>query len=180
MSRIGNRVLAIPSGVTAVLGTDNWVEVEGPLGKRRRQFDKRLRINVGSNQITIQRDHDGKLIKQLHGTTNALLHSMLIGVKTGFSRRLVISGVGYRAQLQDDTLKLSLGFSQPISYVVPAGITIQVLKAGLLEIRGTDKQQVGHVAACIRGLRPVEPYKGKGISYQTERVRRKAGKTAGK
>ena len=179
MSRIGQCILTIPAEVTVTLQSDRWVTVSGPLGVNRRQLAAGLQVSVTDRQIKVVRSDDSKRFKQLHGTTNALLRGMLVGVKTGYEQKLLISGVGYRAQTVGSTLKLSLGFSQPISYPVPSGVTANVVR-GVVIIKGIDKQQVGQVAATIRHFRPAEPYKGKGISYDGEKIRRKAGKTAGK
>ncbi|MGL5041915.1 MAG: 50S ribosomal protein L6 [Culicoidibacterales bacterium] len=180
MSRIGNKVLTVPTGVTVELKENNTVFVKGPKGELTQQFNADLTIKLEENQLTVARPNDIKQTKMIHGTTTALLNNMLIGVSEGYEIKLQIIGVGYRANLAGDTLNLSLGFSHPVQYVAEPGITLEVPTQTEIIVRGIDKQRVGEVAANIRKHRRPEPYKGKGIRYVGEHVRRKEGKTAGK
>ncbi len=178
MSRIGNMPVKIPAGVKVDLN-GNTVSVKGPKGEMTRTFDPNMKIELKDSQITITRP-DSTAYNAMHGLTRALIHNMVVGVTEGFKRNLEIEGVGYRAELQGKNLVLSLGFSHPVPFPPPAGITFIVDKAQhAFSIEGPDKEMVGEVAAKIRAIRPPEPYKGKGIHYAGERVRRKAGK-AGK
>ncbi len=178
MSRVGNMPVKIPAGVKVNLN-GNTVTVKGPKGEMTRTFDPNMKLEVKDSQITVTRP-DSTSFDALHGLTRALIHNMVLGVTEGFKRNLEIEGVGYRAELQGKNLVLSLGFSHPVPFPPPAGITFVVDKGQrALTIEGADKEMVGEVAAKIRAIRPPEPYKGKGIHYAGEKVRRKAGK-AGK
>ncbi len=181
MSRIGNRILSIPEAVSVKVLADNTVAVKGPKGTLTKHFNPAIKITVTEQGIKVTRSSDLKRIKQLHGTTNSLLASMLIGVKTGFEKKLILQGVGYRAKMVGQHIALSLGFSHIINYVSPfSGVVLSSPRPTLIVVNGSDKQQVGEVAAQIRALRPPEPYKGKGIRYADETIIRKEGKSAGK
>jgi large subunit ribosomal protein L6 len=178
MSRIGNKVLTVPAGVTVDLKENNLVSVKGPKGELTRQFTESLTIKLDADKLTVERPNDEKQTKMIHGTTTALLNNMIIGVSEGYEIKLEIIGVGYRANLQGDTLNLSLGYSHPVQYIAEPGITLEVPTQTEIVIKGIDKQRVGEVAAKIRKHRRPEPYKGKGIKYMEEVIRRKAGKTS--
>lgn len=182
MSRIGNRALTIPENTSIILDTNNFLTITGPKGSLKKTLPNIIAINFDKekNIITTKRPDDKKHNKQLHGTTNSLINGMLIGVSKGFMKELEINGVGYRAAVQDNILNLNLGFSHPVKFVIPLGITIVAVKPTILQVSGIDKQLVGEVAAQIRAYRAPEPYKGKGIKYKTEHIRRKEGKAAGK
>ncbi len=178
MSRIGKMPVKLPAGVTAKL-EGSTVTVKGPKGELRQTFDPNLTLQVKDGQLLVGVP-DAPGYDALHGLTRALIQNMVIGVTDGYKRALEIEGVGYRAELQGTNLVLSLGLSHQVTVEPPKGITFTVDKSQrLFTIEGADKQVVGEVAAKIRGYRPPEPYKGKGIHYQGEKVRRKAGK-AGK
>ena len=178
MSRIGRQPITVPSGVQVTIAEDNSVTVKGPKGELARQFPPTMQLNREDETITVTRPNDEGKQRALHGLSRTLLNNMVAGVTTGFTKTLEVQGVGYRAQLQGSNLQLALGFSHPVVVTPPAGITFAVEGPRVL-IQGIDKERVGQVAANIRKLRPPEPYKGKGIRYSGERVRRKAGK-AGK
>jgi large subunit ribosomal protein L6 len=180
MSRIGNRILTIPSGVEITIAEKNSVTIKGTKGTLTQQFSPLIKINVEDQQLTTVRVNENKHTKQLHGTTNSLLQAMLTGVSEGFKKELVIVGVGYRAALAENKINLSLGYSHPVEYVVPQGITVTIPKPTEITIEGIDKQLVGQVAADIRAYRKPEPYKGKGVKYKDEQIIRKEGKSAGK
>ena len=178
MSRIGNKTITIPAGVTVNVASGNEVTVTGPKGTLTRQFDSRMQIVVEGEQINVKRPNDEKTIKQLHGTTRALLNNMVIGVSEGFTKELQIVGIGYRAALDGSTLTLTIGYSHPVIFKAEEGLTIEVPKQDQIIVKGIDKQRVGELAANIRATRKPEPYKGKGICYKGEHIRRKEGKTA--
>ena len=178
MSRIGNKTITIPAGVEVNIAKGNEVTVKGPKGTLTRQFDERIKIVVEGESIKVQRPNDEKMIKQLHGTTRSLISNMIIGVSEGFAKELSIEGVGYRAAVEGQTLKLNIGFSHPVIITAEEGLTIECPKQTQIIIKGIDKQRVGELAANIRAVRKPEPYKGKGIAYKGERIRRKEGKTA--
>ncbi len=180
MSRIGNKTITIPAGVEFNVAEGNEVTVKGPKGTLTRQFDSRMEIVVDGATITVKRPNDEKEIKQLHGTTRALLNNMIVGVHEGFVRELVIEGIGYRAAVAGQTLTLNMGYSHPVTIVAEQGLTIEVPKPQQIIVKGIDKQRVGELAANIRAVRKPEPYKGKGIAYKGEKIRRKEGKTAAK
>lgn len=180
MSRIGNQVLVIPANVEIKVEAGNLVTVKGPKGEISRKFDESLTINVENNQVTVERPNDEKATKSIHGTTNVLIKNMLIGTSELFKKELELNGVGYRANLQGTKLVLSVGFSHPVEMEAPAGISIEVPSQTEIVISGIDKQVVGEFAANIRKVRKPEPYKGKGIKYKEEVIRRKDGKRAGK
>jgi len=174
--------VTVPSGV-AVSVAERTVTVKGPKGQLALETADPIAVKVDGSVVTVTRPDDQKRHRELHGLTRTLISNMVTGVTRGFSRNLEIQGVGYRAQMQGKNLNLALGFSHPVVFQAPAGIDIKVEGTTKIQISGADKQQVGQVAAQIRSIRPPEPYKGKGIRYEGERVRRKlgkAGKTAGK
>lgn len=178
MSRIGRQPVSVPKNVEVSLGDGNHVAVKGPKGQLERQFPATITLSREEDTIVVARPNDEGRQRALHGLSRSLLNNMVVGVTDGFTRTLEVQGVGYRAQLQGSNLQLALGFSHPVIVNPPQGITFTVEGPRIL-ISGIDKEQVGQVAANIRKLRPPEPYKGKGIRYLGERVRRKAGK-AGK
>jgi len=180
MSRIGNRILTIPEGVTVEVAPTNEVTVKGPKGTLTQKFSPLITISVEGNTLKTTRANEVKHTKQLHGTTNSLLAGMLTGTKDGFKKELVIVGVGYRAALAGNKINLSLGYSHPVEYMIPEGITVTIAKPTEIMIEGIDKQLVGQVAADIRAYRRPEPYKGKGVRYKDEVIIRKEGKAAGK
>ncbi|MBV7508824.1 50S ribosomal protein L6 [Bacillus sp. sid0103] len=176
MSRVGKKPIVIPAGVTVTLN-NNTVTVKGPKGELTRTFHSDITINVEENQVSITRPSDVKEHRALHGTTRAVLANMVEGVSTGFTRGLELIGVGYRAQKQGNKLVLNVGYSHPVEIEAEEGLEIEVPANTKILIKGTDKERVGALAANIRGVRPPEPYKGKGIRYEGEFVRRKEGKT---
>ena len=176
MSRIGNKVIVLPAGVE-ITNNDNVVTVKGPKGELTRTFSKDIEIRVEGTEVTLHRPNDSKEMKTIHGTTRALLHNMVVGVSEGFKKELEMRGVGYRAQLQGSKLVLAVGKSHPDEVEAPEGITFEVPSATSIVVNGINKEVVGQTAAYIRGLRSPEPYKGKGIRYVGEYVRRKEGKT---
>ncbi len=178
MSRIGRQPIPVPANVQVSIGDDNSVVVKGPKGELSRQFPPVLSIERDEGNLVVSRPNDEGKVRALHGLSRTLLSNMVVGVTTGFTKSLEVQGVGYRAQLQGSTLQLALGFSHPVLVAPPEGITFQ-LEGPRVHVQGIDKERVGQVAANIRKLRPPDPYKGKGIRYVGEHVRRKAGK-AGK
>ena len=180
MSRIGNKAITLPAGVTVTVAAGNLVTVKGPKGELSFQFNSELEIATEGSECVVKRPNDTKVMKMMHGTTRALLNNMIVGVSTGFKKVLEINGVGYRAQLQGNTLVVSAGYSHTVEMPVPAGLKVELPKNTQIIISGIDKQLVGQYAAEIREIRKPEPYKGKGIKYSDEHVRRKEGKTAKK
>ena len=179
MSRIGKKPVPVPQGVTvAVDGTT--VTVKGPKGELSRSFADGMKIRVENDEVVIERPSEEKNVRALHGLTRALIANMVQGVTEGFKKTLEIIGVGYRAEKKGKNLVVNVGYSHPVEYPEPAGITLTTPAPTVIVIEGIDKQKVGQVAAELRQFRPPEPYKGKGIRYHGEQVRRKAGKTAGK
>jgi large subunit ribosomal protein L6 len=179
MSRIGKRPIAIPAGVEVTLeGQD--VRVKGPKGTLSRKLHKDVIVRREDGQIVVERPSDQPEHRSLHGLSRTLVANMVEGVTTGFTKTLEIVGVGYRAETKPFGLTLALGYSHPIDYKAPEGITLRAVNPTTVEVSGTDKEVVGQVAAEIRSLRPPEPYKGKGVKYQGEVIRRKAGKAGGK
>ena len=178
MSRIGKKPIAIPAGVEVKMD-GNSVTVTGPKGTLTQEFNPNMEITVEGNEITVARPNDEKENRALHGLTRSLLANMVEGVANGFSKKLEVNGVGYRVQKQGKTLNMNLGFSHPVTFEEIDGITIECPSANEIIISGPDKQKVGQFAAEIREKRPPEPYKGKGIKYADEVIRRKEGK-AGK
>ncbi len=179
MSRIGKMPVVIPAGVTVDIQPGNVVTVKGPKGELKRELDHEMTLEQKDNEIIVTRPDDLKRHKALHGLTRALLHNMVVGVTDGFTKTLEINGVGYRAQKQGKKLVLSLGYSHPIEMEDPEGLESTV-EGNRIIIKGIDKQAVGQYAANIREKRAPEPYKGKGIKYADEIIRRKVGKTGKK
>ena len=179
MSRIGNRKIAIPEGVTVTV-LDNIVTVKGPKGELSEIFNKDLTISVEDNNVIVKRPNDLKLIKSLHGTTNANITNMIVGVSEGYKKELEIVGVGYRFQVTGNKINVNAGFSHPVVVEAPADLKVEQVNATEIAISGIDKQKVSEFAANIRKLRKPEPYKGKGIRYKGEHIRRKEGKKAAK
>ena len=180
MSRIGNKTITIPAGVEVTVAAGNEVTVKGPKGTLTRQFNENMQIDVNGNEIKVVRPNDEKHIKQLHGTTRALLHNMVVGVTDGYKKTLEVNGVGYRAAKEGNKLVLNIGYSHTVEVPEIDGITIEVPQPNQIVVSGCDKQKVGQFAAEIREKRPPEPYKGKGIKYADEVIRRKVGKTGAK
>ncbi len=178
MSRIGRMPVPLPPNVRVIV-QGSTVTVEGPKGKLTREFHPDMRIALKGGNLVVRRPTDNRTHKALHGLTRALLANMVTGVSEGFRKTLEIEGTGYRAELQGDTLVLSVGYSHPVRVEAPPGITFTVERGARIHVDGIDKELVGQVAAQIRAVRKPEPYKGKGIRYAGERLRRKAGK-AGK
>ena len=176
MSRIGNKTVSIPSGVEVTVNDKN-VAVKGPKGTLERVLPAEMEIKLDGTTVTVSRPNDLKKMKSLHGLTRTLINNMVVGVTTGFTKTLVITGVGYRAEIQGKILMLNLGFSNDIFVTIPEGLTVTADASGKVTISGIDKQKVGEFSAQIRKLRKPEPYKGKGIRYETEVIRRKVGKT---
>ncbi|MBQ5587758.1 MAG: 50S ribosomal protein L6 [Selenomonadales bacterium] len=179
MSRIGRAPIAVPAGVT-ITQNGNVVTVKGPKGELTREFVADMIIEVADNTITVKRPTDNKEHRALHGLTRTLLNNMVVGVTAGFSKTLEINGVGYRAAKQGNNINLSLGFSHPVIVEPPTGITFEVPAPNRIIVSGINKEVVGAMAAKIRGYRQPEPYKGKGIKYEGEVIRRKVGKAGGK
>lgn len=178
MSRIGKKPVVIPKGVDVSL-TGNDIKVKGSKGELAISVHPEMAVKVEEGEIVVERPSDEKKHKALHGLSRSLIQNMVTGVSEGFAKTLEIIGVGYRAEMKGKTLNLALGYSHPVDFDVPEGVTIETPNQTTIVISGADKQAVGQAAAVIRGFRPPEPYKGKGIRYQGEQVRRKAGKTAG-
>lgn len=178
MSRVGNMPVALPSGVEVKVD-GSQVLVKGSKGELTRRFHERISFELKEGAVNVTRPDDTRESRALHGLSRALLHNMVQGVSEGFSRELEIQGVGYRAALKGSDLELQVGFSHPVNVAAPEGITFEVPEPTRVKVSGIDKEKVGQMAANIRAVRPPEPYKGKGIRYVGEYVRRKAGK-AGK
>ena len=180
MSRIGKKVITLPANVKVTVEDGNFTTVEGPKGKLSFKFNSEMQINVSSTEVSVVRPDDTKEMRTIHGTTRALLHNMVVGVSEGFTKKLEINGVGYRANVQGTKLVINAGYSNPVEMVIPQGIKVECPKPVEINISGADKQAVGEFAANVRAVRGPEPYKGKGIKYSTETIRRKEGKTAKK
>ena len=176
MSRIGNKPVVIPAGVTVDL-KDNTVTVKGPKGELTYTFNQNISLEQREGEVVFTRPDDSKENKTIHGTTRAVFNNMVVGVTDGFQKELELIGVGYRAQLQGKNLVLNVGYSHPVEFTPEEGVEIEVPSNTKVIVKGYDKQKVGELAANIRGVRPPEPYKGKGIRYVNEFVRRKEGKT---
>ena len=178
MSRIGKKPIAVPQGVKIALeGTT--VRAEGPKGKLSQSIPSALSVSMDSNVLTVARSSDHRNVRALHGLTRSLLANMVHGVKDGFERKLEIVGIGYRCQLQGKALQLALGYSHPVIFPLPEGIQAEVDRQVSITLRGADKALLGQTAAKLRALRKPDPYKGKGIKYADEHIRRKVGKKAG-
>ncbi len=180
MSRIGKLPIAVPAGVTVTISEDNYVTVKGPKGSLERQLAKELSIKQEGAEIVVTRPNDLKKNKSLHGLTRTLISNMVVGVTSGYEKVLEVNGVGYKAAKQGNKLVLSLGYSHPVEMQDPDGITSVLEGQNIIKIQGIDKEKVGQYAAEIRDKRRPEPYKGKGIKYATETIRRKVGKTGKK
>ena len=177
MSRIGKLPINIPGGVTITVGDDNTVVVKGPKGALSEKISPKMELSMEDGVLTVKRPNDLKENRALHGLSRTLINNMVVGVTTGYSKTLEIVGVGYRAQKQGNKLVLNLGYSHPVEFEEPQGITFDVPTPNKVVVSGINKQQVGQMAADIRIKRAPEPYKGKGIRYEGEYVRRKEGKT---
>ncbi len=179
MSRIGRMPIAIPAGVNVDVAENNTVTVKGPKGELKRTLPAEMEIKMEDGQLTVSRPNDLKKMKSLHGLTRTLINNMIVGVTEGYEKKLEVNGVGYRAQKSGKTLTLNLGYSHPVEMTDPEGIENTVDGQNIIIVKGIDKEKVGQFAAEIRDKRRPEPYKGKGIKYADETIRRKAGK-AGK
>lgn len=179
MSRIGKQPITIPEGVEVKID-GNKVSVKGPKGSLEKEFNPLMNITIENNQIIVTRPNDEELSRSLHGLTRTLIHNMIMGVKDEFKKELEINGVGYRVAKQGNNLNLTLGYSHPVIFEAPAGITFDVPNQNQIIVRGIDKELVGQTAAVIRTKRLPEVYKGKGIKYADEVIRRKEGKTGKK
>ncbi len=179
MSRIGKRPIPLPKNVTATV-EGQTVKVKGPRGELQRTIHPEIKLTMENGTLTVARPSEEQKHKALHGLTRSLVANMVEGVEKGFSKQLEIVGVGYKAETRPYGLQLALGYSHPIEYRAPKGIKLTATAPTAVTIEGADKEMVGQVAAEIRNLRPPEPYKGKGIKYQGEQIRRKAGKAGGK
>lgn len=177
MSRVGRLPIAIPAGVTVTVSPENVVTVKGPKGELKKEMAKDINIELKDNELLVTRSTEDKKHRALHGLTRALLHNMVLGVKDGFQKNLDLVGVGYRAQLKGKNLTMNLGYSHPVEIEAVEGITFETPAATKIVVKGIDKELVGAVAADIRTWRKPEPYKGKGIKYENEVIRRKEGKT---
>ncbi len=177
MSRIGKQPVTIPAGVTVTVDESNFIVVKGPKGELSRKLVDDMNIAVEGTEVVVTRPSDLKRHKSLHGLTRTLIANMVTGVTEGYAKTLEINGVGYRAAKSGNTLNLTLGYSHPVDMVDPEGITSVVEGQNKIIVSGIDKEKVGQFAAEIRAKRPPEPYKGKGIKYSTETIRRKVGKT---
>ena len=180
MSRIGRMPIAIPSGVTVEVAENNKVTVKGPKGTLERVLPEAMDIKVDGEEVVVSRPNDLKKNKALHGLTRTLIYNMVIGVTEGYEKKLEVNGVGYRAQKQGKKLVLSLGYSHPVEMEDPEGIETVLDGQNIIIVKGIDKEKVGQYAAEIRDKRRPEPYKGKGIKYADEVIRRKVGKTGKK
>jgi large subunit ribosomal protein L6 len=183
MSRIGKLPVNLPAGVTITVNDANVVSVKGPLGTLSQQLDKDIRVEVENNHLTVSRPNDEKRTKSLHGLYRSLIDNMVVGVSSGYKKELELVGVGYRAEAKGQQLELSLGYSHDIIIEMPGEVAVETKTEKrsnpVITLKSIDKQLIGHVAAKIRSLRPPEPYKGKGIKFVGEQLRRKAGKSAG-
>ncbi len=177
MSRIGNKAVEIPDKVKVNIDDEGAVSVEGPKGKLEWKLPRDIRASVQDNRVAVVREAETRSVKALHGLSRSLVHNMMQGVSEGFTKQLEIEGVGFRAAVQGAILNLSLGFSHPITFPIPKDIKITVTDNTKIRIEGVDKKLVGQVAADIRRFYPPEPYKGKGVRYAGEQIRRKEGKT---
>ena len=180
MSRIGRMPIAVPAGVTVEIAENNKVTVKGPKGTLERVLPAEMDIKMEGSEIVVSRPNDLKKMKSLHGLTRTLIHNMVIGVTEGYEKKLEVNGVGYRAQKQGKKLVLSLGYSHPVEMEDPEGLETVLDGQNIIVVKGIDKEKVGQYAAEIRAKRAPEPYKGKGIKYADEVIRRKVGKTGKK
>ncbi|WDC83146.1 50S ribosomal protein L6 [Caloramator sp. mosi_1] len=180
MSRIGRLPIAVPQGVTVTVDANNLVTVKGPKGTLTRQFSKLMNINVEDGKVVVTRPNDEKKSRELHGLTRTLINNMIVGVTQGYQKALELVGVGYKVQKQGKKLVINVGYSHPVEIEPVEGIEFDVPAATQIVVKGIDKEVVGQVAARIRSVREPEPYKGKGIKYVDEVIRRKEGKTGKK
>jgi large subunit ribosomal protein L6 len=184
MSRIGNKIITLPAGVSLDISAGNLVTVNGPKGTLSQQIDQDIIVEIEGNILTVKRPTEQKRHKAMHGLYRSLINNMVVGVSEGFQKDLEIIGVGYKAANQGNILELSLGYSHMIFMAIPSEIKVATAmekgKNPMVKLNGIDKQLIGQVAAKIKSLRPVEPYKGKGVRFVGEQVRRKAGKAGGK
>lgn len=179
MSRIGNRVLNIPDGVTCTIN-DNTISVKGPKGELSYTFDSTMTVTIEEGKLNVARANETKSVKSLHGTTNALIANMLTGVSKGFQKGLEAVGVGYKFSVSGKKVTVNAGYSHPVEIIAPEGVSVEAISNTEITVSGIDKQKVSEFAANIRKIRKPEPYKGKGIRYKGEYVRRKEGKKAAK
>ena len=178
MSRIGRAPINVPAGVEVSVDTANCVvSVKGPKGSLEYNYNNKITVALEGNVINVTRSCDEKADRALHGLTRTLINNMVIGVTEGYTKKLVITGVGYRVAMQGKSLNMTLGYSHPVIVEAPEGITFETPDANTVIIKGIDKQVVGETAAYVRSKRPPEPYKGKGVAYEGEKIRRKSGKT---
>ncbi|MCR6514664.1 MAG: 50S ribosomal protein L6 [Clostridium sp.] len=177
MSRVGRLPIAIPAGVTVTVAEDNTVTVKGPKGELVQAMNADMTIKVENNEVVVTRPSDVKEHRALHGLTRALINNMITGVEKGYAKTLILNGVGYRAQKQGNKLVMNLGYSHPVEIKAIEGVEFEIPEATKVIVKGIDKQKVGEAAAQIRSWRKPEPYKGKGIRYENEVIRRKEGKT---
>jgi large subunit ribosomal protein L6 len=178
VSRIGKLPITIPEGVTVTL-EDKRIRLEGPKGKLQAAIPAGVKVKVGGKQVRVEREVDQRKIRALHGLTRKLIANMVEGVSRGFNRVLEINGVGYRAEVKGTEIHLTLGFSHPVVFSLPAGVTASVERQTVVTLSSADRQVLGETAATLRALRPPEPYKGKGVKYREEVIKRKAGKAVG-
>ena len=176
MSRVGSKLIEVPDKVKVAIA-DNHVAVEGPKGKLSIDMPRRTSVSQEGNVLTVARDGDDREARAMHGLGRSLLNNMVVGVSEGYVKKLEINGVGFKAAVSGNTVTMNLGYSHPIKYDLPNQVTVSVDKDTNVTIEGPDKQKVGLVAAELRGFYPVEPYKGKGVKYADEYIRRKEGKT---
>ncbi|HET6401033.1 MAG TPA: 50S ribosomal protein L6 [Candidatus Kapabacteria bacterium] len=179
MSRIGRKVIAIPKGVT-VTSKDGALTVKGPKGQLEQRIPSEIGVKIEGEELSFSRTSDDRRVRALHGLSRALANNMVEGVTNGYQKKLELVGVGYKAEKKPKWVQFALGYSHPVAFVPPPEITIEIPLPTQVTVSGIDKQLVGAVAAKIRSIRPPEPYKGKGVKYSDEKIRRKAGKTAGK
>lgn len=180
MSRVGNKIINVPEGVKVEIADDNTVTVTGAKGTLVRKFSPLINIDMDGNEIKVSRTSEQKTVKQLHGTTRALLANMIEGVHNGYKKELEIVGIGYRAQMQGSKLVLNVGYSHQVEIEGEEGVKIETPTQTTITVSGISKERVGEIAARIRAVKKPEPYKGKGIKYVNEKIIRKEGKTAGK
>ena len=180
MSRIGRMPIAIPAGVTVSVAENNKVTVKGPKGELTRVLPSEMEIKVEGAEVLVSRPNDLKKMKSLHGLTRTLINNMVVGVTSGYEKKLEVNGVGYKAQKSGKKLTLSLGYSHPVEMEDPEGVETVVEGTNIIFVKGIDKEKIGQYAAEIRDKRRPEPYKGKGIKYADEHIRRKVGKTGKK
>ena len=177
MSRIGKLPITVPAGVTVTVDANNLVTVKGPKGTLSQQINPAITVKQEGNILTLERPTDSKPHKAMHGLYRALVHNMVVGVTDGFTKTLEMVGTGYRASVDGKKLTINIGFSHPVVLEAPEGITYETPNQTTIVVKGSNKQQVGNLAADIRAIRKPEPYLGKGIKYQNEHIRRKEGKT---